>query len=84
MQMWHFLGQLLEWKNVASKQFEEVKKTFLKKIKIKKLKKTASNIVTIANQVQGERDMWREQPSVTVKSQIQIERLFLRNNTTFL
>ena len=70
MQMWHFLGQLLEWMNVASKQFEEVKKTFLKKIKIKKLKKTASNIVTIANQVQGERDMWREQPSVTIELQI--------------
>ena len=40
MQMWHFLGQLLEWMNVASKQFEEVKKkkkNFLQKKK--KLKK---------------------------------------------
>ena len=75
MQIWHFLGQLLEWMNVASKQFEEVKKKIKKKKKKlspkkKKVKKTASNIATIVIQVQGERDMWREQPSVTIELQI--------------
>lgn len=70
MQMWHFLGQLLEWMNVASKQFEEVKKKKKLSPKKKKVKKTASNIATIVIQVQGERDMWREQPSVTIELQI--------------
>ena len=70
MQMWHFLGQLLEWMNVASKQFEEVKKKKKLSPKKKEVKKTASNIATIVIQVQGERDMWREQPSVTIELQI--------------
>ena len=49
MQMWHFLGQLLEWMNVASKQFEEVKKKKFKKKKTfsKKKKKLKKQLPTL-------------------------------------
>ena len=49
MQMWHFLGQLLEWMNVASKQFEEVKKKNFKKKKnfLQKKKKLKKQLPTL-------------------------------------
>ena len=50
MQMWHFLGQLLEWMNVASKQFEEVKKKIKKKKKknfLQKKKKLKKQLPTL-------------------------------------
>ena len=60
--MWHQSNLKKLKKKILKK-----KKTFSKK---KKAKKTASNIATIVIQVQGERDMWREQPSVTIELQI--------------